>query len=243
MLLSLALSGCGVKGKLIQAGKPLPAAPSGVTLQQKGDDLLLSWRAPTMNQDGTPLSDLHYFAVFRLPYRAGDYCDECIDPEREPVRIYPDLPAPALLFDNRYYLTDLNLPQDIGYRYRIVPVNRRGERGAEARINRIVYLPPPPPAAFQIKARDRSLHLSWEVETTPAQGKLIGVNIYRAVGDRPFDPQPLNSEPSMENRYDDFNLVNDQSYRYFLRSVIEIDGEPIESNATESISATPKAGF
>lgn len=242
--LLLVLSSCGVKGRLVQAGKPLPAAPAGLTLQQKGEDLLLAWTAPTLNQDGTPLVDLHHFTVSRLSYRPGDYCDECLATGANPIKIYPDLPSPALLINNRFYLNDSDLPHNVGYRYRVVAVNGRGESGGEAERHRIMLPPPPPPTALQIKVLDRSLQLKWESETgQTVQRRALGVNLYRAVGDGHFEPQPLNSEPISNDQYDDFNLVNDQVYRYRLRSVIEIDGQRLESAATETVEGTPRTEF
>ncbi len=243
-ILLLALSSCGVKGRLVQAGKPLPAAPTGLTLQQKGEDMLLAWTAPTLNQDGTQLSDLHHFAVSRLSYRPGDYCDECLATDANQIRIYPDLPAPALLINNRFYLRDSDLSHNVGYRYQIVAVNSRGESGAEAKQHRIMLPPPPAPTSVQIKALDRSLQLKWETETGQTeQGRALGVNLYRAIGDGYFEPQPLNSEPISDGQYDDFNLVNDQLYRYRLRSVIEVNGQRLESTATGTVEGRPRTEF
>lgn len=106
-------------------------------------------------------------------------------------------------------------------------------------------LPPPPaPTSLQIKTLDRSLQLKWESETGQTeQTRALGVNLYRAVGDGPFEPQPLNSEPISDGRYDDFNLVNDQLYRYRLRSVVEIDGQRLEGAATETVEGTPTTEF
>jgi hypothetical protein len=243
-LLLLILTGCGVKSPPVQIGKPLPAAPTDLSLQQKGNDLQLAWTNPTVNQDGTPLDGLHYFVISRLSYRPGDYCDECRDSGTEQRKIYLDLPAPAIRIGNRFYLSDLDLPYNVGYRYRVIPVNANAETGAEARAHRTMMQAPPAPTAFQIKTLDRSLRLSWKTEPVAAElGKLLGTNLYKTVGDKPFESQPLNSQPITDGQYHDFGLDNNQTYRYGLRSVIEIDGQQIESAMTETIEAVPKSEF
>jgi hypothetical protein len=243
-LLLLTLTGCGVKAPPVQIGKPLPAAPTDLSLQQKGNDLQLAWTIPTVNQDGTPLDGLRYFVISRLSYRPGDYCDECRDSGSDQIKIYLDFPTPATRIGNRFYLNDLDLPYNVGYRYRVVPVNANAETGAEARAHRTMLPAPPAPTAFQIKTFDRSLRLKWEAGTVAAeQGKLLGTNLYRTVGGKPFEPQPLNSQPIRDSQYHDFGLDNNQTYRYGLRSVIEIDGQQIESAMTETIEATPKSEF
>ena len=244
ILLLLALAGCGVKGTPVQIGKPLPAAPDSLTLQQKGNDLQLAWTIPTVNQDGSDLLDLNYFVISRLSYRAGDYCDECLDSGTDQLKIYLDFPVPATRIGNRLYLSDLDLPHNVGYRYRVTPINSRGESGAETRAHRTMLMPPLAPNVLQTVVSDRSLRLNWTIETVSTEKiTLIGINLYRAVGDTPFSPHPLNSHPITDDQYHDFGLDNGQTYRYGLRSVIEIDGQQIESELSEIVAATPISEF
>ena len=243
LILLLTLSGCGIKGELVQKGKPLPSAPVNPTVQQQGSDALLSWTIPTTNQDGTALDNLQQFLVVRLTYRPGDYCEECRDPGTGQIHIYLDRPEPAIRVEDRLYLRDPNLPLNQGYRYRIVTINSRGEPGAEI-LTHLVMLPAPqPPSALQAVTLDRSLRIKWLSASPPEQGQLLGVNIYRAVGDTPFKPRPLNSEPLTDELYNDFGLENGQAYRYGLRSVIRIDDQIIESAISEPVTATPNSEF
>lgn len=243
LCLVLAASGCGIRGELVQKGKLLPSAPVNPTVQQQGNDALLSWTIPTANQDGTVLDNLQQFLVVRLTYRPGDYCEECRDPGTGQIHIYLDRPEPAIRIKDRLYLRDSNLPLNQGYRYRIVPINARGESGAEILTHRVMLPAPQPPSALQAVTLDRSLRIKWVNTSPPDQGQLLGVNIYRAVGDTPFKPQPLNSEPFTDELYNDFGLENGQAYRYGLRSVIRIDDQVIESAVSESVTATPNPEF
>ena len=244
LILLFTLSGCGVKGRPVKTGEPLPTAPADLTLQQKGDGMLISWKIPTMNQDGTPLTDLEYFSISRLSYRPGDYCDECLDSGTDLIQVYLGLPTPAIRTGNRLTLSDLNLPHNVGYRYRIIPVNSHNDAGGEARGHLVMLPPPPAPLALKVEVFDRSLTLKWEMPVIQAdQGQLIGANIYRSVGAAPFATEPLNNQPITDGQYQDFGLVNNQAYRYSLRSVMQKDNIRVESSFTEPIVATPSAEF
>lgn len=244
LFLLLALAGCGVKGSLVQKGEPLPAAPANVEVRQLGADLLLSWSAPTLNQDGSALNNLQRFIIARLPYRVGDYCAECRDTGADQIQVYVDRLEPAFQIDGRFYLRDSDLPLNVGYRYRIIPVNSRNEAGADALTHRDLLLPPEPPTALRSTAFDRSLRLNWENSFQQRdKAELLGVNIYRTAGDAPFSPVPINSQPITGEQHDDFNLENGQLYRYGLRSLIKVDNRVIESAFSEIISATPRPEF
>ena len=244
LLLLTTLSGCGVKGDLVPKGKPLPAAPGVATVQQQGNDILLSWAIPTANQDGSPLVDLQQFIIYRLPYVPGDYCSECRDPDTDHVRIHLDRPEPAIRVGDRLYLRDTDLPLDEGYRYRIIPLNSFDDRGAEAVAHRVLIEPPQPPISPNIIPHDRSLRLQWEIEKDQNEKiEQLGVNIYRTTDDKPFSPRPINSQPITGQKHDDFNLDNQQLYRYALRSVIKINSQIIESAFSETITATPAPEF
>ena len=244
LLALLTVSGCGIKGELTQKGKPLPAAAIKPAVQQQGSDILLSWTIPTLNQDGTPLDNLEQFLVVRLNYRPGDYCEECRDPGTGQVHIYVDRPEPAIRIKDRFYLRDLDLPPNQGYRYRIVPINSIGEAGSEILTHRVMHDAPLTPGKPQADEMDRSLRIHWITESLPpGQGTYLGVNIYRAVGDEPFELRPLNNEPFFDEKYNDFGLENNQSYRYGLRNVTQIDDQIIESALSEPVTATPKPAF
>ena len=241
LFLLLSIYGCGVKGPLVVKGKPLPSAPGSPMVQQQGSDALLSWSIPTVNQDGTPLDDLKQFAIFRLPYHPGEYCAECRDPSTGHIRIHLDHPEPAIRVENRIYLRDPDLPLNEGYRYRIIPLNSRDDLGTDV-VTHLVMLPAPqPPNAPQAIEYDRSLRIKWTSGTRqPDQGQLIGVNIYRAVGDEPFGLHPINSEPLTDEVYNDIGLENNQAYRYGLRNVAQINEQIIESGLSAPVTATPK---
>ena len=76
------LSGCGHKGPVVPLGEPLPVAPAGFSALQRGDTLLLSWKIPAVNQDGSRIESLKGFEVLRMDFDGSEICDTCRDTAR-----------------------------------------------------------------------------------------------------------------------------------------------------------------
>jgi len=241
LLLGLVLvTGCGIKGPLKQKGTAQPVAPAALNLAQQGEDLVLSWKIPTGNQDGTPLTDLTGFDIYRLAYTPADYCEECSDPATPLVHINLAYPLPATQQGDRLIWRDDRVAPGIGYRYRVVPVTSAGQTGAPGSSRRVVLPPPPAPTQFQVAPLDRGARLTWLLPATLPEGmELIGVQIYRALGDEVL--RPVGGDAQNTDHYDDFGLLNNQSYRYGLRSVARIGELTLESVLTELVTVAPDA--
>jgi len=100
--------------------------------EPQGESVLLSWRRPARNQDGSPLTDLLEFRLFR----------SSAEPAGAPGEFGPlatvraDAPQNAVLRGDRYAFLDDNRGQGlrpgVRYTYRLQPVNRRGRAGSPA---------------------------------------------------------------------------------------------------------------
>lgn len=242
LLLGL-LAACGVKGPLVPLRKPLPVAPAGLSVRQLDGQFLLSWGIPQKNQDGTPLTDLAGFRVFRMRYNPAEDCPECRDTSVLFRQIDLDYLHEARRIGTRLYLRDDELDLGYGYRYRVVSFTRSGFGGAATVAKRIFLAPPPAPTGLSATALDHLVRLSWEpLGTTPPHGKLLGYNVYRRVGDRPFPPDPVNSTVLSTPRFEDFGATNDTSYHYAVRSVVQVQKQTIESALSAEVAATPRRG-
>lgn len=240
LLLGLLLSGCGIKGPLQPKGPNQPSAVIGLGLAQQGEELVLSWQLPTSNQDGSELTNLAGFEVYRLTYRPEDYCEECRDPEVPLLRIDLAYPDPALRSGNTLTWRDRAVAIGNGYRYKVVPVTRDESPGAAARVHRRVLPPPPAPTDFVAAPLDRGARLSWKMPSGLDDAyQWLGVQVYRASGEMPL--QPITGGARTDGRYDDFGLQNDQPYRYGLRSVVGSGELVVESALSELLTVTPDA--
>jgi predicted small lipoprotein YifL len=237
------LAGCGRKGPVRPALLPLPEAADNVVLQQRGDSLLLAWNIPTRNQDGSALTDLQGFRIFRMRFDPQKDCPECRDTSILLSDLDLEYLRQAWRIGERLYLRDGDLQAGFGYRYRIIPVTRAGHEGATATIQG-VYLPPPPaPTSLNAEGLDRMVRLNWQsVPDERADAEQLGYRVYRRLDEQPFPPQPLNRQPLIEPLFEDFGLENGRRYHYSVTTVVRIGELTVESALSESASATPEEG-
>jgi predicted small lipoprotein YifL len=243
LTLVLLLAGCGRKGPVRPALLPLPAAPENLTLQQRGDSLLLAWDIPQRNQDGSALTNLQGFRVLRMRFDAGKDCPECRDTSIPLRELDLEYLRQATRIGNRLFLRDSDLLPDFGYRYRIVPFTRAGHEGATATIQGSYLTPPPAPTGLVASGLDRMARLQWQ--GTPderPEAVQVGYRVYRRLDEQPFPPQPVNRQPVIEPVFDDFGLENGRLYHYSVTSVVRIGEQTVESALSESAAAIPEEG-
>ena len=241
-LLLLALAACGKKGPVRPLLQALPAEPQNLTVQQQGGRFLIAFGLPTKNQDGTPLTDLQGFQVYKMKYDPARDCPECRDTSVLLQSIDLDYLRAVRRVGDRLELWDTDLAPGFGYQYRVVAVNVQGAAGLPAVVRRPFFAPLPAPGVPTATAHDQMVHLEWPPLLPPTTGKLLGINIYRRHPGEIFPASPVNREPLAGKSYEDFGLHNDQTYDYALRSVVEISGVRVESLLTVPVPAIPQAG-
>ncbi|MDY0213019.1 MAG: fibronectin type III domain-containing protein [Desulfuromonadaceae bacterium] len=223
----------------------LPVAPSQVTLSQRGESLLLGWDIPKTNQDGSELTELKRFDIYRIDYEPELGCPECRNPTYLLQQIDADYYRSTSQDNQRIYMWDHFVEPGSGYRYRIIPINRKDQAGDAATIHRPCFSAPLPPENLRVETADRQVTLRWDaaaqlVDNT-AQSTVIGYNIYRCNAGEYFGPRPLNREPHKTTTYADMNLDNGRAYRYTLRTVAQHGEFVLESEAIPAVIATPAA--
>lgn len=216
----------------------LPAAPSQISLSQRGSSLLLAWDIPVYNQDGSELKDLKHFDIYRIDYDPEEGCPECRNPQYLLQRVDVDFYQSKNRNSKRIYMWDHFVEAGNGYRYRIVPITQEERPGADATIHRPCFRAPEPPAALSARSSDRQVILSWDAPARKDEN-LAGYNIYRSKSDDYFGTRPLNRKPLSATTYEDLNLSNHTTYRYTVRSVAMKGKYMFESNALPAVEATP----
>ena len=244
MMVLLVLAGCGKKGPVQPLKQPLPAAPRELALRQVGMRFLLAWDIPKVNQNGSPLTDLQGFRIYRMRFDLAEDCPECRDTSVLREEIDLDYLRDATRRGDRLYFWDSEPKTGFGYKYTIVPFTRRNRDGAPAQVRRPMVVPPLPPAGLSASGRDRMVRIQWEPMTEDRQGvEWLGYNLYRREAGEPFPPRPLNREPLMNTSYEDFDVQNQKTYVYALRSVVRILDTPVESPLSDPAEATPREGL
>jgi len=243
MLLLLALlAGCGHKGPVRPLQQPLPAAPRTLDVEQRGVRLLVTWSLPRTNQDGSPLTNLEGFRVYKMNFDPAQDCPECRDTSELLQEVDLEYLRDVRRSGERLYLWDDGLEDGVGYQYRVVPYNTKGRDGEPAQLRVVFFAPPPAPTALAAEGRDRLVRLRWE-PAAPAPGyEIAGYNLYRREPEEPFPFEPVNRQPLLEPAFEDYGVENDHGYIYAVRTLSRRDGETVESQLSETAEATPRQG-
>lgn len=242
-LLLLTLSGCGKKGPVQPLVPKLPKAPGAFAARQMGQRALLSWTLPTQNQDGSAMTNLQGFRIFKMRYELSNECAECRDTSLLLKTIDLDFLKEARREGNRLFYWDDQLEVGFGYRYRVVGFNSENRDGESSRVVLPFVVPPPAPAALEAQSHDRMVRLSWRPSPdTRPEAVPLGYNIYRHPVGAALIPQPVNPKPLTEPTYDDFEVVNDRACAYVVTAVARIGDTQVESALSSRVEVTPKAG-
>jgi hypothetical protein len=241
-LVCLLLGACGFKGRPQPLEKPLPEAPGNLQARQLGNRMRVSCNLPEINQDGTPITDLAGFNLYRMIYDPQDACPDCLDRSTLLQSIDLAYPVNAQVFEKRVYIFDRDIRPDKGYHYRVAARTEAGREGASVTVRRQALQPPSAPTGLTATGHDRMVRLTW-TDFTPAFGtSLLGYQLYRGEAGNPPDPAPINATSVKTNRFDDFGVENDQAYSYQLRAVLKRGEITLESPVSPLVSATPQAG-
>ncbi|MCD4688827.1 MAG: fibronectin type III domain-containing protein [Desulfuromonadaceae bacterium] len=239
LLLLILLVGCGTKGPVRPLAQPLPAAPPEMTLHQQGDGLLLSWSIPRTNQDGSELTDLAGFRVYRQSFDPVEDCPDCRDNAPLWRLVELDYLGHTQRRNGRLFLLDNGLEAGRGYSYKVVPFNRWGQDGPPIERRQTLAMPPPAPTAPKAKQQDSGLLLSWQAAELPEGMKLVGYQVYRRRPGRAFDAAPRNDKLLSQPRFMDSGFEANHSYVYAIRTVARQAEQVLESALSETLVVTP----
>ncbi|OEU62825.1 MAG: hypothetical protein BA870_03930 [Desulfuromonadales bacterium C00003094] len=237
------LAGCGTKGPVRPLAQPFPAAPPEMTLHQQGDALLLSWSQPRRNQDGSELTDLAGFRVYRQSFDPAEDCPDCRDNAPLWRLVELDYLGHTQRRNGQLFLLDTDLEPGLGYSYKVVPFNRWGQDGPSIERRQTLAVPPPAPAAPKAERQNGDLLLSWQTVALPADMELLGYQVYRRRPGRAFDAAPRNQELLNQPRFVDSGFETGRSYVYAIRTVARQAERVLESALSDSLVITPQGGF
>ena len=234
LALLLLVTACGYKGPVRPKLLPVPAAVTDLQLQQRGNALLLSWKIPTSNADGTPLTDLQEFRIYRMMFDPASDCPDCRDTSTLLATIALSYPTPALRYADRLFYTDRDILPKQGYLYRVTPVNTERQAGNPATIRTVLVAPPPVPTGLTATGLDRQVRLQWQ----PLPGN-SGYVLFRTRPGQPFPPWPVHSGILTKPEFNDFAVKNGTDYTYAVRSVSGTGTDKVESSLSSSVEVRP----
>jgi hypothetical protein len=257
-------AGCGAPGEPVPPTPPVPVAIKDLAAHQAGDGVQLSFALPTNTISGQKLAAPPAVEILRGAVKPDGSADA------KSFRVVYTIPG-ALVenyrFDGRVVFTDPIAPQEtkshpggvVAYAVR----TRASQKRASADSNIVllhVFPVPAPIASVEAHVTDLAVELSWSVPAATAAGEpvttITGYKIYRsethptAVGSTPQELPQGKPEvhaallaSSETNSYRDASALFDHTYVYMVRSVMQVEGNQLESSDSQPVTVTPRDTF
>jgi predicted small lipoprotein YifL len=217
---------CGKKGALIPPDGYAPPPVSSLQVLQQGERFRISWLAPEQELPGTGSSPLAGFRLYRRELHSP--ADECLTCGVEDLLIRSvelEYLQDVVRVGNLFVAVDGDVQVGKSYLYQVTAFEKGGvENRDSGRVKRKKVQPPPPPAVT-IGEVPAGVLLEWPAVKITA-GTIMGYNLYRL---RPAETsvfRPFTPVPVTENRYEDLRMEPGTLYRYVLRTVASVEGEP-----------------
>ncbi len=238
-MLALVLAGCGRKGVLISPEAQLPAPVADLRGVQKGDIFQISWSPPTKEEGGSPVKDLAGFRLFKrevLP--PEEDCETCPNAYRLLKSVDLDFLQDTRRFEGRLFLSDDDVSIGTTYQYKVVSFRKDGTPSRDSNKARLKKVPPPEPPRLTVSSSVPGILLHVEGASPVANGKLIGYNIYRRRENTLPALVPLNDAPVPGPEFEDLRVERGVTYLYAVRTVVEEEGEAVESAPSQEMKGT-----
>lgn len=255
---------CGAPGEPTPPSPPIPAAVSDLTAHQAGDGVQLVFTLPTKTVAGDRLASPPAVEVVRgLPKPDGS-------PDAKSFRVVytvPDSLVQNYVAQGQVKFTGPVAPAEIrahaGGAVLYVVRTRAAQKRASANSNVVslrLFPVPEPIAPLTARVTEAAIELSWAAPSRMSDGEplaaISGYRIYRGEIDPAFAEGPSKDlsqakwkfplalvSPSEEPSYRDTFFDFGKTYVYIVRSLVLVEGNPLESSDSEPAIVTPKDIF
>jgi predicted small lipoprotein YifL len=233
------LTGCGRKGALISPDAQLPAPVNDLRAVQMGESFQLTWSPPTQEERGKALKDLAGFRLFKREVLPPDEdCESCPNAYRLLKSVDMEYPQDIRLDGGRLFFRDTDVISGTTCQYKVISYRKDGTSSRDSNKARLKKVAPPAPPRLTARFSTTGVLLHWEGGAVPANGKLLGCNVYRWRADTLPALVPLNDSPVPGLDYEDLGLERGKSYIYTLRTVAGLEGGMVESEFSNEVKGT-----
>jgi hypothetical protein len=260
----LLAAGCGAPGEPTPPSPPVPTPITDLTAHQAGDGVQLSFTLSLNSISGNKLAAPPAVEILRGTLKPDG------SPETKSFRVVYTIPG-ALVnsyrSDGHAQFTDPIAPEETkahpGGMVAYLVRTRASQKRASADSNIVtvrVFPVPAPISSVEARVTESAIELTWPAPTRTAAGEPIptvtGYNIYRSEiapagaasstevltpGKRETRSPPLAF--SETNSYRDTTFNFDRTYLYTVRSVIQVEGNTLESSDSQPVTVTPRDTF
>jgi hypothetical protein len=238
LIILTGLMACGKKANPVIPAQVTPNVVEDLRYQIKGQDLIVFWTIPVQNTDGSPLTDLKGFRIRKGEWPTKNVCPTCPDQFQETISI--DLKGPELpdvrIDVERVQLIFKGLKPGNTYFFQVTAVNKKEIGSKPSKTLRQAWeIPLKPPSGVVLKDSPQGLVISWNpspelIDGSPPEG-LAGYILERQMEKGPW--QKVTKEPITGSTHTDSELQVGANYAYRLKALRSIQGNILESEASE----------
>ena len=257
-------AGCGAPGEPVPPSPPVPTAIKDLGARQAGDGVQLSFTLPSNSISGQKLAAPPAVEILRGSVKPDGSADAKSFRE---VYTIPGALVDNYREDGRVVFTVPIAPEEtrshpggaVAYAVRTRASMKRASADSNVVSLRVVPVPAPI-ASVEARVTESAIELTWPVPAATAAGELVttisSYKIYRSethpaeAGAPPQDllPGKLEAHPALlasseTNSFRDASMVFDHTYVYFVRSVIQVEGNELESSDSQPVTVTPHDTF
>ena len=235
MLALLLLTACGRKGALMPPEALVPAEVQTLKVQQSGEELRISWSAPSKEKGGRPLRDLAGFKLFkRIIAGDGTDCSACPESWHLLAAVDNENPGDTIKSGSTFIRYERNIPDGQTSQYRLLALSKSGGFSSPATSPLVKFQPPVPAPGIKGAVLPASVKLEFTF-APPTDAKLAGFNVYRRTDKTTPALLPLNPAPLPGSAWEDTGVEFDHSYSYSATALVVVNGETVESRRSDEI--------
>jgi len=246
----LILTNCGKRKPPLP---PTEIIPQRVVISgfQRGNNIYVNWVMPSRNASESSVLNISRADIYRLiePTNSSQNLSEEDFASRSTLISTIPISEDDFLRKQLTYIDKLSFAgQAARIRYAIRFANSNGQK---AGFSNFLLIDPTAkiseaPNDLNSKVTQDFIEIDWNSPTRNIDGStpanILGFNIYRT--DETKTTKLLNSSPVTNNLFSDKSFEFDKSYTYLIRTVsLGVNGEPVESNDSESINVLPRDIF
>lgn len=199
--------------------------------------IVLRWDVPSSNTDGSRLTDLSGFKVYRSAQNVAEECEGC--EENRTVHANVDLqhPTSAVVSEGEVVYSDMTVENGKIYSYAVSAYNLKGRDSPQSEEATVIFNDfPPSPKGLAVSYDQGRVVLNWASPPRPAG--IRNYRIYRGATNKLADMRPLGRTKWAETTFTDKDVEKGQTYFYSVRSIKMNRGISLESEPSETITAT-----
>jgi hypothetical protein len=258
----LAIAGCGAPGEPTARSPLIATTIPDLTAHQAGDGVQLTFTMPARSSAGARLPSTPAIEILRGTVKPDG------SPDVKSLRVVDTIPgslAGKYILADKFQFTDPLSPQETRAHpaFTYVVRTRLSQKRASANSNVVslaVFSVPEHVAVVEIHVIETAIGLSWAAIDHTSAGEPLATapryNIYRTELDdaatetakRDVSQLSLNGKLQLlasqsENSYSDKSFEFGKTYAYVVRSLITIDGAPLESSDSTAAIVEPRDTF